>query len=104
VHTAAPGLLFTVSPFYHFNRANYIGGSNDPTLSTLDKLDSQYAGAQITLSAVSKRNNARVGVYGYGEHDSRLFGLTRNGRQRSGTSTKGKLIRRPSGAISRGPI
>lgn len=76
VHTTAPGLLFTVSPFYHFNRADYIGGAHDPILSTLDKLDTQYAGAQITASAVSKRNNARVGVYGYGERDSRLFGLT----------------------------
>ena len=76
VHTAAPGLLFTVSPFYHFNRADYLGGAHDPILSTLDKLDTHYAGAQITLSAVAKRNNARAGVYGYEERDSRFFGLT----------------------------
>ncbi len=76
VRTTAPGVLFTVSPFYHFNRANYIGGPNDPGLSTLDKLDTQYGGAQVTLSAISKRNNVRVGVYGYGEHDRRFFGLT----------------------------
>ena len=76
VHTAAPGLVFTVSPFYHYNRANYVGGPNDPALSTLDKLQTHYGGAQITLSAVSKRNNVRVGVYGYGERDSRFFGLT----------------------------
>lgn len=76
VHTAAPGVLLTVSPFYHFNRANYVGGPNDPSLSTLDKLDTQYAGAQITLGAISKRNNVRVGVYGYAERDSRFFGLT----------------------------
>lgn len=76
VRAAAPGLLLTVSPFYHFNRADYIGGPNDPGLSTLDKLDTQYGGAQIALSGVSKRHNVRVGVYGYGEHDSRLFGLT----------------------------
>ncbi len=76
VHTAAPGLLFTVSPFYHFNRADYLGGAHDPVLSTLDKLDTQYAGAQIALSAVAKRHNARIGVYGYEERDSRFFGLT----------------------------
>jgi hypothetical protein len=69
VRAAAPGMLLTVSPFYHFNRADYIGGPNDPGVSTLDKLDTQYGGAQITLSGVSKRHNARVGVYGYGEHD-----------------------------------
>jgi outer membrane receptor protein involved in Fe transport len=76
VHTAAPGLLFTVSPFYHFNRADYIGGPNDPGLSTLDKLDTQYGGAQVTVNAVSGRHDARAGVYGYGERDSRFFGLT----------------------------
>ncbi len=76
VHTAAPGMLFTVSPFYHFNRADYIGGPNDPELSTLDKLDTHYGGAQITLTAVTGRHNARAGVYGYEEHDRRFFGLT----------------------------
>jgi outer membrane receptor protein involved in Fe transport len=45
-------------------------------LSTLDKLDSHYGGAQVTLGAVSNHHNARVGVYAYAEHDSRLFGLT----------------------------
>lgn len=53
-------MLLTVSPFYHFNRADYLGGPNDPSLSTLDKLDTQYGGAQVTLSSVSKRHNARV--------------------------------------------
>jgi hypothetical protein len=76
VHEAARGVLLTVSPFYHFNRAEYLGGPNDPTLSTVDKLDTQYGGAQITLNALSSRHNARVGVYAYGEHDSRKFGLT----------------------------
>ena len=76
VHAPAPGLLLTVSPFYHFNRADYLGGPDDPSVSTLDKLDTHYGGAQVTLGSVSKRNSARVGVYGFGEHDSRLFGLT----------------------------
>lgn len=75
VRAAGPGVLLTVSPFYHFNRADYLGGPNDPGLSTLDQLDSHYGGAQITLHAVSKRHNVRSGVYAYGEHDSRLFGL-----------------------------
>ncbi len=76
VHTAGPGLMLTVSPFYHFNRADYLGGPSDPSLSTLDKLDSQYGGAQVAFSGVSKQHNARIGVYTYAEHDSRLFGLT----------------------------
>jgi len=76
VHTMAPGMLLTVSPFYHSNRANYLGGPNDPGLSTLDNFHTQYVGAQSTLSVVSKRHNARLGVYGFAEHDNRLFGLT----------------------------
>jgi outer membrane receptor protein involved in Fe transport len=76
VRATAPGWLLTISPFYHFNRADYFGGPNDPSLSTLDKLDTHYGGAQVTISAVSKRHNAHMGVYAYGERDSRLFGLT----------------------------
>jgi hypothetical protein len=95
VHAPRPGLLLTVSPFYHFNRANYLGGLNDPTLSTLDKLDSHYAGAQITLGAVSSHHNARVGVYAYGEHDSRLFGLTAT----DGGGLALKQIENPSGGL-----
>jgi TonB dependent receptor/Carboxypeptidase regulatory-like domain/TonB-dependent Receptor Plug Domain len=79
VHAAQPGLLLTASPFYHFNRADYLGGADDPGLSTLEKLDAQYGGAQVTLSGVSKRHNARVGVYAYGERDSGVFGLTATG-------------------------
>ena len=75
---ASAGVLLTVSPFYHFNRARYLGGPNDPGVSTLDRLDSQYGGAQVTLSAVTGRHNARIGVYGYGERDSHQFGLTAN--------------------------
>src|SRR5204862_5477287 len=29
LHTSSNGMLITVSPFYHFNRAHYMGGPND---------------------------------------------------------------------------
>ena len=76
VHSAARRLLFTVSPFYHFNRADYYGGPNNPGLSTLDKLNTGYGGAQVSARSITKRDSARAGIYGYGEHDSRIFGLT----------------------------
>ena len=47
VHTFQPGLLLTVSPFYHFNLANYDGGAQDYPFSTTQHRTSQYAGAQI---------------------------------------------------------
>ncbi|MGH9612715.1 MAG: TonB-dependent receptor [Bryobacteraceae bacterium] len=76
IHTFRPGLMLTTSPFYHFNQAEYLGGPNDPELSTQDKQTSIYGGAQISLSAVSDRNSLRAGVYGFGQRDRRVFGLT----------------------------
>ena len=54
VHTFRPGLLLTVSPFYHYNRANYDGDPNDTPISTTQHRGSQYAGAQIVFSAVTR--------------------------------------------------
>jgi outer membrane receptor protein involved in Fe transport len=75
VHTAGPGLLLTVSPFYHFNRADYIGGPNDPTLSVQQNRSSNYEGAQVTFGAVKGKHNARFGFYGFAQQDNTLFGL-----------------------------
>ena len=76
VHTVSPGQLLTISPFYHFNQANYEAGPNDPGVRTVDKQQSQYEGAQIAYSAVTGRNNAQAGVYGFAQQDSRLFALS----------------------------
>ncbi|HEX5431873.1 MAG TPA: TonB-dependent receptor, partial [Bryobacteraceae bacterium] len=79
VHTFRPGLLLTVSPFYHFNRANYDGGPNDTPVSPTQHRDSQYAGAQIAFNAVTAHHNASVGLYGFGQHDDEFVKLTANG-------------------------
>jgi outer membrane receptor protein involved in Fe transport len=78
VHTFSPTLLLTVSPFMHFNRANYDGGANDTPISAVQHLDSTYAGAQISLEAVTSKHNARVGVYGFGQHDNEFIHLVAN--------------------------
>jgi len=78
VHTFQPGLLLTLSPFYHYNRANYDGDPNDVPISTTQHRDSQYAGAQIAFSAVTKQHNASVGLYGFGQHDDESVGLIAN--------------------------
>jgi hypothetical protein len=78
VHTFTRGWLWTVSPFYHFNRADYEGNpQNNFPASTTDNRRSRYAGGQATLSWVAKRNNARAGLYGFGQRDSQIFGLQR---------------------------
>jgi outer membrane receptor protein involved in Fe transport len=78
VHTYRPGVLLTISPFYHYNRANYDGDPHDTPVGTTQHHGSQYAGAQIALSAVTKRHNASVGVYGFGQHDDESVRLIAN--------------------------
>jgi outer membrane receptor protein involved in Fe transport len=69
VHTSPQGLMFTVSPFYHFNSAHYQGSANDDR-------GSNYAGGVVTLGANSGRHNARVGIEGFAQHDARSLALT----------------------------
>jgi len=78
IHTFSPKLLLTVSPFLHFNRANYDGDPNDTPVSTVQHLDSTYAGAQIAFNAVTAQHNARAGVYGFGQHDNEFIHLLAN--------------------------
>lgn len=78
VRTINPNMVLTVSPFYHFNSANYDGGPNDfPTSATVDRASS-YAGLQATFSAHVAKNDLQAGVYGFGQHDSQVFGLIFN--------------------------
>jgi outer membrane receptor protein involved in Fe transport len=78
VHTFQPGLLLTVSPFYHYNLANYAGGAQDFPLSTTQHRSSQYAGAQIALNEVTARHNASVGIYQFGQWDDESINLVAN--------------------------
>lgn len=77
-HTFQPGLMLTVSPFYHYNRANYDGDPNDTPIATTQHRASHYAGAQIALSEVTKKHNASVGLYGFGQRDDEAIGLIAN--------------------------
>src|SRR6266849_2437914 len=77
VHTFSPRLLLTVSPFFHFNSANFDGGPNDP-ISATDDHSSRYAGRQATRSATFARNEIQLGFYGFGQHDHQVFGLLFN--------------------------
>ena len=78
VRTFSPKVLLTVSPFYHFNSANYGGGPNDFPISTTDDRSSSYAGGQAALSAKLARNSLEAGLYGFWQHDNQLFGLLFN--------------------------
>ena len=61
VHTFNPNTLLTVSPFYHYNSADYQGGANDyPVISTTNQA-ANYGGLQATLDAnvLEKRSSSR---------------------------------------------
>ncbi len=73
IHTFNPNLLLTVSPFYHYNRANYQGANTDyPVITNADQT-SNYGGLQASLNATVKRNEIQVGVYGFGQTQNNYF-------------------------------
>ncbi|MGH9392870.1 MAG: TonB-dependent receptor, partial [Terriglobales bacterium] len=78
VRTLAPSALLTLSPFYHYNRADYDGGENDFPIATTDQRGSNYAGAQATLTAATGPSNFEAGFYGFHQHDEQLFALRFN--------------------------
>jgi outer membrane receptor protein involved in Fe transport len=78
VRTFSPGLVLSVSPFYHFNSANYESSAQDLPSSATETRSSKYAGGQATLAWVKDRNNLRAGLYGFAQQDHQLFGLIFN--------------------------
>jgi outer membrane receptor for ferrienterochelin and colicin len=94
VRTFKSGMLLTVSPFYHYNTANFDGGPTDPIVTT-DERRSQYGGGQATLSAEVAKNNLQVGFYGFHQQDDQLFALTFN----QGSNPNLSVRERPSGNL-----
>jgi outer membrane cobalamin receptor len=74
VRTLNPDMFLTISPFFHYNSANYNGGRNDLPVSTTDDRASKYGGLEATVSASFRRNNIDAGVYGFGQGDNQHFG------------------------------
>ena len=73
VHTFNANMLLTVSPFYHYNGADYKGGANDfPVISTVTE-NANYGGAQAAFNATLWNNDLQAGVYGFGQHQYNYF-------------------------------
>jgi len=77
-HSVSDGVTFTLSPYYHFNNAQYIGGPQDTPFILNDNTRSNYAGVRSVFQMQKKRNDLRVGAEVWGQHDNTLFGLTAN--------------------------
>lgn len=73
VRTFSPNSLLTVSPFYHYNGADYKGGPSDtPVISTVNQ-NASYAGAQIALNQTFWKNDLQAGLYSFGQHQYNSF-------------------------------
>ncbi|HVP44679.1 MAG TPA: TonB-dependent receptor [Terriglobales bacterium] len=75
VHSTPHGLLITVAPFVHLNRAHYLGGPNDPLVSPEDNHRSDYFGGIATLAVVSGRHNLHWGFQGFAQNENIFFAL-----------------------------
>jgi hypothetical protein len=75
VHTFNSRSLLTVSPFYHYNRANYDSSPEDfPTVTTQHRA-STYGGGQASFSANVAKNNFQAGLYSFYQKDDETFGV-----------------------------
>ncbi|MGH9529240.1 MAG: carboxypeptidase regulatory-like domain-containing protein, partial [Terriglobales bacterium] len=78
VHTFNSRAMLTVSPFFHYNDADYNSSPNDTPAATTDNHASTYGGGQVTLAADVARNNLQMGVYSFYQHDNQRFGAIFN--------------------------
>lgn len=72
-HTFNADTLLELSPFYHYNSANYEPNPNDLPIATTSDRASNYGGLQAGISTTVARNSLQATLYGWGQHDSYLF-------------------------------
>jgi hypothetical protein len=77
-HTFADGVVFTLSPYYHYNNAQYMGGPQDTPYVVNDNNRSNYLGARSVLQIQKKQNSLLAGIEVWGQRDNTFFGLTGN--------------------------
>ena len=73
-HTFNQSAMLQVSPFYHYNTANYQPNPGDYPVATTSDRASNYGGVQAAVNANIARNTIQVGFYSWGQHDSYVFG------------------------------
>jgi hypothetical protein len=99
VRTFGPGLVMTVSPFFHYNSANYRSNPNDvPSAATQDR-SSRYGGGQAGVSWIKGRNNARIGLYSFAQRDDQFFHVVYNDQSNTVITP---LAQSPTGSLIAG--
>jgi hypothetical protein len=78
LRTFNPTTVLQVSPFYHYNRADYEPNPDDLPVATTSDRASNYAGVQASITGQVRRNTLQGGFYSFGQHDSYKFGSVFN--------------------------
>jgi hypothetical protein len=78
VHTFNSKTLLTISPFYHYNGANFDSSPNDVPIASTDHRTSMYVGGQVAFNANFAKNDIQTGLYSFYQHDNELFGAIFN--------------------------
>ncbi len=78
LHTFSPVTVLQVSPFYHYNRADYEPNADDTPVATTSDRTSNYAGGQASVTTEVARNTVQAGIYAFGQHDGYRFGAVFN--------------------------
>ncbi len=73
VHTFSPDTLLQLSPFLHYNSADYTPNAADQPVATISDRASTYGGVQSSIGTTVKKNTLQAGFYSFGQHDSNLF-------------------------------
>ena len=78
VHTFNSKLLLTVSPFLHFNEANYDSLLTDTPVAANQHRGSTYGGGQVSFGANVGRNDLQAGLYSFYQQNNEQFGVVFN--------------------------
>jgi outer membrane cobalamin receptor len=78
LRTFNPSTVLQVSPFFHYNKADYESNPNDTPVATTADRSSTYGGAQASITTAIARNTIQAGLYSFGQHDNYLFGAIFN--------------------------
>jgi outer membrane receptor protein involved in Fe transport len=95
VRTFSPGLVLTVSPFFHYNSADYASDPNAFRSAATQNRSSKYEGGQATISWIKGRNNVRLGFYSFAQQDAQFFHVVYN----DGSGTVSPLSQNPDGGL-----
>lgn len=74
LHAIGPGVSFTLSPFYHFNRAHYLPSQQDSVLSEDDR-GSNFAGGIANVGVMRDRHNFHAGLQVFTERDNQYYSV-----------------------------